>query len=454
MMPVLVPSLAILLAGASLAGAADAGEGMRFDAVLAGQAVLPADARVAAPADAPAFLRQAGKFTTPDRKRTGELGKVAGKDGLRPTGFGLPIDGQSVQGFSGIRHMADGTFWILSDNGFGSKATSSDAMLMLHHLAIDWGGGRVERRETLFLADPDKVAPFPITLEGSETRYLTGADFDIESIQPVSDGFWIGDEFGPFLLKFDREGRLRSVHATRVGDVKVLSSDNPALSLPADPTKPLPAFNLKRSGGFEGLALSPDGSRLYGLLEGPLFKDGAPEKTADGRTALRIVEFDAAKNDWTGRSWLYPFASGGESIGDFNMLDNGTALVIERDNGVGRGTQACAGEPKPDCFDKPAKLKRITKIAFDDVNVGQPVRKLGFVDLLAIKDPDHLARQGGHDGIYDMPFVTIENVDRVDGTHIVVANDNNFPYSAGREPNKADDDEFVLLGVPDLLNAK
>ncbi|MGO8352322.1 esterase-like activity of phytase family protein, partial [Rhizobium johnstonii] len=61
--------------------------------------------------------------------------------------------------------------------------------------------------KNLFLSDPNKIAPFPIVLEGNDTRYLTGADFDIESIQPVDDGFWIGDEFGPYILKFDTSGR-------------------------------------------------------------------------------------------------------------------------------------------------------------------------------------------------------------------------------------------------------
>jgi hypothetical protein len=53
-----------------------------------------------------------------------------------------------------------------------------------------------------------------------------------------------------------------------------------------------------------------------------------------------------------------------------------------------------------------------------------------------------------------MPFVTIENVDRVDATHIVVGNDNNLPFSAGRAVDKGDDNEFNLLEVGDLLNAK
>ena len=49
----------------------------------------------------------------------------------------------------------------------------------------------------------------------------------------------------------------------------------------------MPVFNLKRSGGYEGLAMSKDGTKLYGMLEGPLYlEDGSVEK-ADGLTALR-----------------------------------------------------------------------------------------------------------------------------------------------------------------------
>lgn len=448
------PALALLLAGAASAQTSSP-EGTRFPATLAAQAVLPADSRVPAPTDAPDHLRHAGKFTTPDRRRTEELGAVPGKDGVRPTNAGLPIDGQAVQGFSGIRRMPDGTFWSLSDNGFGSRANSSDAVLMLHHLAIDWDAGAVDRRETLFLSDPNKVAPFPITLEGTDTRYLTGADFDVESIQPAADGgFWIGEEFGPYLLRFSREGHLMAVHETKLGEATIRSPDHPALLMPADPTKPLPAFDIKRSGGYEGLAMSPDGSRLYALLEGPVFRDGKPEAAEDGRTALRVIEFDTAQNGWTGRSWLYPLAEGGVAIGDFNMLNETTALVIERDNGAGRGAQGCAGEPAADCFATPAKLKRVTKIEMNDGNVGEAVRKIGYIDLMDIADPNGVARQGGENGRYDMPFVTIENVDRVDETHIVVANDNNYPFSAGRHLDRADDNEFVLIEAGALLAAE
>lgn len=82
------------------------------------------------------------------------------------------------------------------------------------------------------------------------------------------------------------------------------------------------------------------------------------------------------------------------------------------------------------------------------------MRKIGYIDLLNIADPEGKAKQGTVNGIYTMPFVTIENVDVVDATHIVVGNDNNLPYSAGRAVDKADDDEFVLLEVSDFLAAK
>ena len=42
----------------------------------------------------------------------------------------------------------------------------------------------------------------------------------------------------------------------------------------------------------------------------------------------------------------------------------------------------------------------------------------------------------------------------MDDKHIVVGNDNNLPFSSSREPNKADDNELVLLEVGALLRAR
>ncbi|PDT17527.1 glycerophosphodiester phosphodiesterase [Rhizobium sp. J15] len=443
-------SLFILIAGPASA------DQQEFPAKLAGQAILPANTMVPAPADAPEFLKHSGKFTTADRKRTEALATVPGKDGARVTDLKLPFDGQPIQGFSGVKTMTDGTFWTLSDNGFGSKANSSDSMLFLHQMKFDWTANKAEVVKNLFLSDPNKIAPFPIVLEGTDTRYLTGADFDIESIQPVADGFWLGDEFGPYILKVDTEGRLTDVIPTTLDGKPVLSPDNPLIQLSGNPVAKMPVFNLKRSGGFEGLAMSKDGSKLYGLLEGAIYKDDSQMESADGHTAIRVIEFDVAAKKWTGRSWLYPLEDKGVSIGDFNMLDDTTALVIERDSGAGTADKACADpkQPKPDCFEAPAVLKRVYKIEFNDANAGKAVRKIGYIDLLNIQDPDNKKKAGSKAGVYDMPFVTIENVDRVDATHIIIGNDNNLPFSAGRAVDKADNNEFSLLEVGAFLNAK
>ena len=142
------------------------------------------------------------------------------------------------------------------------------------------------------------------------------------------------------------------------------------------------------------------------------------------------------------------------AIGDFNMIDGTTGLVIERDNGEGTADKACPeGQKRTDCFHDLAKFKRVYKIEMTESNVGGPVRKIGYIDLMAIADPAKLARKPLNNGVLTFPFFTIENVDIVDAKHIIVGNDNNLPYSSSREPNKADDNEMILLEVADFLKA-
>jgi len=137
------------------------------------------------------------------------------------------------------------------------------------------------------------------------------------------------------------------------------------------------------------------------------------------------------------------------------MIDGTTALVIERDNGEGTADRACpAGQRGETCFPDIAKFKRVYKIEMTEANIGSPVRKIGHVDLMKIADPNKKARLPLNDGVLTFPFFTIENVDVVDATHIIVGNDNNLPFSSSRDPNKADDNEFILLEVGDFLKAK
>ncbi|MDY0309028.1 MAG: esterase-like activity of phytase family protein [Castellaniella sp.] len=423
-------------------------------AVLQGHAVLRAASFVAPPADAPADLKVSGKYTSGVRVEA--LGSVMGRSAERPTGIALPVTGQVRQGHSGVKVMPDGTVWVLTDNGFGSKANSMDAMLYLNRYRVDWQAGTLAPQDTVFLRDPDRKIPFRIIHEDSAERYLTGSDLDTESFQPIGEHFWIGDEFGPYLLKTDRSGKVLALFETQIDGRIVRSPDHHAVATPGAPGQTYRDVTLKRSKGFEGMAASRDGQFLYPLLEGPLWNEQTQTwEQVDGKTVLRILEFSVADERWTGRYWLYPLEGTEHAIGDFNMIDTTTGLVIERDNGEGTPDKACApGADTQTCFSNLPRFKRVYKIEFSEANVGKAVRKLAYVDLLAIQDPDRKARKPLTDGVLQFPFFTIENVDVVDADHIIVGNDNNFPFSSSREPNRQDDNEFVLLRTPELLRSR
>lgn len=185
-------------------------------------------------------------------------------------------------------------------------------------------------------------------------------------------------------------------------------------------------FRAQTSGGFEGMAISPDKKRLLPLLEKPL-AGGAP------RTLL-IHEFDIEARRYTGTRYDYPFDPRGEAIGDFILFSDRRGLVIERDNSQG----------DLDGF------KAIFEIALK--GSGEPVEKELAVDLLDLRDPNRISEPGlpGDVGIgeaFAFPFVTIEDVVVFDRKHIGVLNDNNFPFSVGRHvgSGKPDDNEFIVI---------
>ncbi|MEO1774455.1 MAG: esterase-like activity of phytase family protein [Pseudomonadota bacterium] len=452
-------ALTLMLALSPAPSVADGNGAQKVTATLAGHAVIPAATFVPAPADAPAALSISGRFTGPGNRREEQLYAIEGRTWIGPkdaekraTGLSLPFVGQPVQGFSGVSHLGEGVYLALSDNGFGSKVNSQDAMLMAHRLEPDWETGKVAILETIFLSDPDRVLPFSIQNEHTETRYLTGADFDIEAIQLIDGLMWFGDEFGPFLFATDTSGKVVYFTETTLDGRTLHSPDHFGIRAPSWPGEV--SFETRRSRGYEGMAKSPDGSLLYPLLEGPVWdaEAGAPESVG-GREVLRLMEFNVADRAWTGRSWLYPLEANGHAIGDFNMISETRGLVIERDGNEGDAALACPADnlDGPDCFARPAEFKRVYLIDMAGVAPGQSIKKLAYVDLLDIEDPDGLARLGGGDGKFTFPMVTIEDVDVVDAEHIIVGNDNNLPFSTGRAIGVPDDNEWILLHVPDLL---
>ena len=426
------------------------------EAVLSGHAVVPLNSILTPPEDAPAHLRTSGKYTHPDSKRRDELGSISGKDRNRPRvkDVFLPVEGQPFQGFSGIRMLKDGTAVIITDNGFGTARNSADAILMFHIIKFDWDKGGVKLLKTIYLHDPGRILPFRITNEATDKRYLTGADIDPESIQIVGDSVYIGDEFGPYVIRTDMDGKLTGFWELDVNGRVLRSPDH--YTFQSLPVPGMMTFEVKKSRGFESMAVSPDGKYLYPIVEAPLWVEETKSfENLNGKYFVRIYEFDIQKSAFTGRSFKYALEDKNHSVTDFNLINGTTGLVIERDPGEGDSSLACNGDKAKaeagECFDDPAMFKRVYKIDMGDPDKDGFVRKVAYIDLLDIKDPNGVSRLASKGPVFTFPFETSEGVDVYDSTHIVVLNDNNYGFSSGRTLGKNDDNEFILLDVGEFL---
>lgn len=325
-------------------------------------------------------------------------------------GVPVPFDAQPVQGFSGNLLQPDGSYLVLSDNGYGTRASSPDFILAVHRL-IDAGEGTLEVAPGGFtLSDPYHHVAWDLT---RQDRRLTGSDFDLESFRQADDGtFWFGEEFGPYLLHTDAAGRLIEAPVPLAG---VQSPDNPELA--GEP-------NLASSKGFEGMAQSTDGRYLYPVLEGPVAGDDPQD--------LRVYRYDTVENRYRGELFSYRLESPKNAIGDFTQVDDHRFLVLERDNGQGATAVF--------------KAVFLVDTSVTDAT-GHPL-KTQLVNLMAVPDPDGVAPElSGESGFVTFPFQTIESVDVLDENTIVVGNDNNFPFSAGRTQGAPDDNEFLTIEV-------
>ncbi|MEL6521553.1 MAG: esterase-like activity of phytase family protein [Pseudomonadota bacterium] len=434
------------LTALALVAAIPAGAQDMVPSALVGHAFIPANTMSTPPSDAPQDAWVSGKFTAGADQRS-----MQPMSNMRDSGLALPFIGQPLQGISGYAYnrAEDGSLYALIDNGFGSKLNSPDALLSYTRITPNFDEGTVAVHDRIYLHDPDFVVPFRIAYEGTESRYLTGADFDLEGMQVVGDTVWIGEEFGPYLISATLDGRITGVYPTVLDGTELRSPDHPAVRVPAVAGQD---WSVPRSGGYEGLALTPDQSKLWGMLEKPILgADGEAEGDF-----LRVIAFDPATAEWTGESFKFALTEGAVAIGDFNFIDDTRALVIERDGGQGDPSLRCETEGAENCFNRPAEVKRITLIDTAQIDADGFVARLKQIDLMDINDPDNIWRGETSmaeptPGKFTFPFVTIESVIRDGDEHIIVGNDNNLPFSVGRKFGAADNNEMMRLHVPELL---
>jgi len=335
------------------------------------------------------------------------------------------FDSQPVQGVSSIKPgPTQGTWWALSDNGFGTKWNSSDYRLSVYLFDVRprtqaGPDSRAALQAVIELSDPAKFFPWRLTDESQPERVLTGADVDPESLVAMPDDtFWVGDEIGPWLLHFSVDGELLAAPVELPDGA--LSVDHPRVIARAAQPK------IEHSRGFEAMDLAGDNKTLVTILEGPVAGD--PPKS------LRVQRYDTVAGKWLPGTLIYELDPDTVSVTDMSRIDGNRFVVIERDDLEGDA----------------AKAKRVYSIDLDKAlsskdMAAKPLAKKLVIDLLSIGNAHGLVESLPAGMPFRFPYLTPESIQVLDRKHVVVVNDNNYPAMGGRGPNVKDATEWLWL---------
>jgi glycerophosphoryl diester phosphodiesterase len=180
------------------------------------------------------------------------------------------------------------------------------------------------------------------------------------------------------------------------------------------------------------MAISPDGRYLYAALEGATVND-------TDQLRRYVFEFSVKDKAFTGRTWQYHVQTATNMVADMAALDRHRLVLIERDGG--RGTTAV--------------FRNVYEIDLRHVDAAGFLEKRVVVDLTKIPDPKLVSLPEIHAGDLGLgnPFwvmcESVEAIHPIGHDRIVVGCDNNLP-NTGRNPNRADDNEFIVVKVPGL----
>ncbi len=277
---------------------------------------------------------------------------------------------------------------------------------------------------------------------GSANQF--NARLDPESIRVSPDGknVFISDEYGPYVYEFDRATGLRVREFTLPGYSSFTTGSStpvPAGNVYVANQSPIGANEEKgatpgnTSGrvdnkGMEGLAITPDGKTLVGILQAPTVQDGKKSNL------LRIVSIDIA----TGATHEYGYTlSTGSGVSDIVALNNHQFLVDERD-GAGVGGDPGTGVKDFYVID----LNGATDITNLDTTaaLAAAVSKSRLVDFAGLLTgagiPVPSKIEGLAFGSDVMFYGTLEHT-------LYVGNDNDFT------PGASGLDQFFVVGISD-----
>ena len=158
--------------------------------------------------------------------------------------------------------------------------------------------------------------------------------FDPEGVQVSRSGtsVFISDEYGPYIRQFNRAtGQLEREIAVPEKFLAAFNSGVGSQELPQGN-----ASGRQANRGMEGLAISPDGSTLFGIMQSPLIQDVALNGSNQRRGVNnRILQVDLATG--TTKEFVYQLDNRSNGVNEIIAINNTQFLVIERDGNGGTG---------------------------------------------------------------------------------------------------------------------
>jgi Esterase-like activity of phytase len=152
---------------------------------------------------------------------------------------------------------------------------------------------------------------------------------DPEGIRVGPNGnFYVSDEYGPYVFEFNRQGHL----VQRISVPSKLLIDHPSSNANSELLNNTSGRQSNR--GMEGLAISPDGSTLFGIMQSALLQDHGLVPNTTNRLGLnnRIIKIDLLTGETHEYVYVLDTIGQGQGVSEIVAINNHEFLVLERDN--------------------------------------------------------------------------------------------------------------------------
>jgi hypothetical protein len=145
--------------------------------------------------------------------------------------------------------------------------------------------------------DPDAVRPAQGALPDLPVASNGHVALDNEAVAPAGDGgFWVSDEYGPYIYRYDAKGRMTGAIRPPAAFIPMrdgkedFSSSNPPIGVLYDRGNPV--TGRQNNQGFEGMSVSPDGKTLFVVNQSALRQDLDPGAVRKTRRNVRLLAYD------------------------------------------------------------------------------------------------------------------------------------------------------------------